>query len=395
MIPILLATALTLTEQRGQEIYVRGTSGRGTAITAVIGEGGPELPASAVPCASCHRANGRGQAEGGVTPARIDWETLTRDLDTGSRHRPPYTAALLRRAITMGIDSGGNTLQSAMPRYRFRRDDIDDLVAYIMKLSGVAPPGVHDDAVRIGVVSRDASVLATLQASAKEVRLYDRRVVFEAAQSVDESADVFAWVDINPDPRRDVPQIALAPQSAVDGPRFALFAGMAQQAAALLRVAAKHLAPAERTLMIAGGGDTAEALKTVAAASGWTLSDRPHATLLLDGSVTPKTDVVLVPAMIAAPSMYDERGRPRPNVFVALPSAAVPGDFLRQSAALAGALVVEALTRGGRELTRDGFVLALESIHDFGPSLLSFSHARHVGSDDVTVVWHDGAEPSS
>jgi len=386
--PVLLAIVLDGAQERGREIYLHGTSSRGSAITAVVSDGGTEVPASAMPCASCHEANGRGRAEGGVTPARIDWETLTRDLARAAGHRPPYNEALLRRAIAMGIDSGGNELQSAMPRYRIRRDDIDDLVAYMKVLSSVAAPGVHDDAVRIGVVSRDPSVLATLQKATQGARVYDRSLVFEAAAGIDESADLLSWIDINPDRNHDVPQIALAPQSDVDGPRFALFAGIEQQARALLRVAAKHVGA--RTLTIAGGDGE---LQSFAVANGWTLSDHASVTLLLDGSVTPKTKVVLVPATLAGAAFLDDDGRPRVNVFVALPSAAMRREFLPRSAEIAASVVVEALTRSGRELTRDGFLTALESIRDFGPALLSFSHARHVGSDDVTVVWRDGAEP--
>jgi len=115
-----------------------------------------------MPCGSCHGANGRGKSEGGVTPARIDWETLTRNLDDGDRHRPPYTEALLRRAITLGIDSGAKKLQSVMPRYRLRRDDIDDLVAYLKKLGNIeklAPDIIA--AGNIGCITQIASGTAT------------------------------------------------------------------------------------------------------------------------------------------------------------------------------------------------------------------------------------------
>jgi hypothetical protein len=398
LIPLLLAATLTLPEDRGREIYLHGRSSRG-AITAVVSEGSVEVPAAVMPCGSCHGANGRGKSEGGVTPARIDWETLTRDLDDGERHRPRYTEALLRRAITMGIDSGAKKLQSVMPRYRLQRDDLDDLVAYLKKLGSIQPPGVHEDIVRIGVAARD---LAPLQKYAGKLRVYDRRVVFESADRIDDEKDFFAYIDVL-DANSDVPQIVAtqsSPTPRLGGSQFALFAGVAQQASALVRVAATRLAPEQRTLAIvyrdATWRDTAEELRSLAMTNGWTSATigpstgDAHAILLLEPTATPSDRLLLLPAAIADPSAFDERGQPRRNVVLALPADAVENSaatFAERSVSLAASLVAEALTRSGRELTRESFIAALESIHDFGPAVLSFSRAHHTGAKDVNVVW--------
>src|SRR6516164_6877679 len=51
-----------------------------------------------------------------------------------SKYRPPYNERLVIRAVTMGIDSGGNRLNAAMPKYQLTREQADDLVAYLKRL---------------------------------------------------------------------------------------------------------------------------------------------------------------------------------------------------------------------------------------------------------------------
>jgi hypothetical protein len=399
LLPLLAAAALSAPETRGRQIYLRGRSGRGTAITAVVSDGGAEVPATVMPCGSCHGPNGRGKPEGGVVPARIDWETLTRPLDGEGRKRPPYTEAMVRRAITMGIDSGAKELQSVMPRYRFRRDDIDDLVAYLRKLGNIAPPGVHDDVVRIGVAARD---LVVLQEYGGTLRIYDRRLAFEPADRVDEADDLFAYIDVL-DSAGDIPQL-LATPGGVSPPQlgsgqFALFAGVAQQAAALVRTEAKRLPENQRTLAIvyrdSAWRDTAEELRALALANGWTSAiagpsaAEARAVLLIDRAVPPEGRLVLLPAALADATVFDEQGQPRPNVVLAFPAEAIGNEaatFSERSTRIALALVVEALTRSGRDLTREAFITAIESIHDFSEANVSFSRAHHTGSADVVVV---------
>jgi hypothetical protein len=67
-----------------------------------------------------------------------------------------------------------------------------------------------------------------------------------------------------------------------------------------------------------------------------------------------------------------------------------------QFAALAGAeLMVDALRRAGRELTREGFLAALDGIRHFKTGLvppLSFSSTRHIGSTGAWIAPVDGEE---
>ena len=147
-------TGLTPDAKRGQQIYERGTSSTGGQVEALVG-GGTKVPASVLPCVNCHRYDGLGRAEGGVNPSDIRWDVLTKPYpftDASGRTRPAYNERLLKRAITMGIDSGGNTLNSAMPRYRLSLGDATDLVAYLKEASNAPEAGVSDGAIRLGVL---------------------------------------------------------------------------------------------------------------------------------------------------------------------------------------------------------------------------------------------------
>lgn len=151
---------------RGKIIYREGRSPAATPITAVLGEGS-ELPATVVACANCHGEDGRGRSEGGITPTNITGDHLTRTyggVHPSGRRFPPYTDGLLNRAITLGVDSGGQTLASTMPRYRMSAADMADLLAYLRQLGSDLDPGVTDEEVRIGLLlpSREAGWLGPL-----------------------------------------------------------------------------------------------------------------------------------------------------------------------------------------------------------------------------------------
>ena len=46
----------------------------------------------------------------------------------------PYTDALIRRAITKGIDPAGQPLDWTMPRWQMGQEDLEDLLAYLKTL---------------------------------------------------------------------------------------------------------------------------------------------------------------------------------------------------------------------------------------------------------------------
>lgn len=146
-------------EERGRQIYLHGKSASKVPITATVG-GDTRVNAAVLPCGNCHGADGRGRPESGIVPSNLTWDVLTKPYrltNSAGRTRPPYDERLLRRAITMGTDSGGNTLSPAMPRYDLSLLDAKDLIAYIRKLGTLADPGVSDDRIRLGVVLPPAS----------------------------------------------------------------------------------------------------------------------------------------------------------------------------------------------------------------------------------------------
>jgi ABC-type branched-subunit amino acid transport system substrate-binding protein len=156
-ISLLLGAAQELSPSiaHGRQIYLSGSSADKTRITARLGDDPEPIPASTFPCANCHTYNGRGKTEGGIYPSDITWSALTKPYDVTSasgRKRGPYSEHLLRRAITMGIDSSGNALSPAMPRFQMSQGDLADLVAYIKTLGNDPRLGLTETSIRIGAI---------------------------------------------------------------------------------------------------------------------------------------------------------------------------------------------------------------------------------------------------
>lgn len=147
--------ALSNAEARGREIYLNGKSASGGDITAFVGQGLVATPATALPCGGCHGPDGLGRPEGGVVPSNITWGYLTKPYGVVSRfgeHRPAYTAATLARAITLGIDAAGKSLDVSMPRYRMGQGDLDDLLAHLKRLETYLDPGLSNDRIILGTI---------------------------------------------------------------------------------------------------------------------------------------------------------------------------------------------------------------------------------------------------
>ena len=116
---IALATASPLAN--GKAIFTTGRDLQGTRISAV--------PAAMMPyCAACHRADGSGGVHlpGGAVSADLRHKALV----TGQK--PPYTLALLERAISEGIDNTGQPLNHVMPRWRMSARDLHDVAEYVL-----------------------------------------------------------------------------------------------------------------------------------------------------------------------------------------------------------------------------------------------------------------------
>ena len=105
------ASDLSDQEIRGRALFLTGRTDE-PAPYAAVGAGNVQLPATAVPCGSCHGRDGLGGAERGGWPPNITWPVLSAPDVTPGRTRPPYSETLVVRAVTMGIDAGGNRTRS-------------------------------------------------------------------------------------------------------------------------------------------------------------------------------------------------------------------------------------------------------------------------------------------
>ncbi|MEL6866561.1 MAG: ABC transporter substrate-binding protein [Bacteroidota bacterium] len=144
-------TALNSAQERGRQIFETGESNTSQDIIALMS--GVEVPASVLPCASCHGSDGKGKPEGGIVPSNLTWPSLTRvKAEHNNRIHPAYTLKALNRAISMGLDPAGNALHKAMPRYQMSRADMNDLVAYIQTLGIANGEGVQAKSIDIGMV---------------------------------------------------------------------------------------------------------------------------------------------------------------------------------------------------------------------------------------------------
>ncbi|MDJ0838096.1 MAG: ABC transporter substrate-binding protein [Acidobacteriota bacterium] len=146
---------LTPSEERGKQIYLTGKGIGKPEIQAAFGVDATTVPGSVMPCVNCHGHDGRGRPEGGLVPSNITWTHLTKPYGAsheGGRKFPPYDLSALKRAVTMGLDSAGNKLNPAMPRYIMTHADLADLTAYLQKLGEPVVTGVTDDTVVLGVV---------------------------------------------------------------------------------------------------------------------------------------------------------------------------------------------------------------------------------------------------
>ena len=187
---------LTPQERRGKQIYLKGTSPSGQEIKAVLGDDSLAVPASTMPCASCHGYDGLGRPEGGVAPSNVTWDYLTKSyghVHPSGRQHPVFTEQTLARAITEGIDPAGNKLLVAMPTYQLSRADLSDLLAYLKRIGEDRDPGLTETAIKIGTVlpadqsEVRAAVKALLSAYFEELNsqggIYSRKLELHAVET--------------------------------------------------------------------------------------------------------------------------------------------------------------------------------------------------------------------
>ena len=146
----------------GQRIYREGIGTSGEPLKA-LGAGQAILDGKLAACVACHRRSGYGASEGQFTvrpiigPALFEEQTVAVHsprikAQLGSRLRPPYTEALLGRAIRGGLDSAGKPLDLLMPRYALSDDDLKAVSAYLATLSAQPSPGVGEEEIHFATV---------------------------------------------------------------------------------------------------------------------------------------------------------------------------------------------------------------------------------------------------
>jgi mono/diheme cytochrome c family protein len=121
-------------DSNGERIYFTGRSRSGPAIT--FSGGNMHLRMMGGGCTTCHGDD----REGGIRMMPRFWvvaPALTRDAlfedhgDDGHGDHDRYTEASLRRAISEGLDAGGEPLAESMPRWSMDERQLEDLLEYL------------------------------------------------------------------------------------------------------------------------------------------------------------------------------------------------------------------------------------------------------------------------
>lgn len=428
---IVMAAAVGAADHHaGRQLYVSGSD----AVTALVG--GSELPSTLVPCANCHGANGRGGAEGGVVASNITWLELTKPYRAetpNGRRRPAYNEQTLRRAITEGIDSAGNPLHVAMPRYAMSEADVANVIAYLKVLGSDETPGVTATTVRIGTIvppseagSQMAAVLSAYLEDAGEI--HGRRIALETiAPAALETHPPFALAGGLTDEtveaaveRAGIPlllPVSLHSDDTADNrQRFYLTPGIEAQLRGLLRFSG-----VKRVVVKAPAGNMAEMARR-AAGDEVAIADRADdstAIVFLD----PDAKLADVPAGGKSPLLFLGNLLPA-DFFNAAPSygdrirvalTTTPGDLTglaeyrafaarhsiagtqvasQLSAYAAAKALVQALKLSGRTLTRDALRASLESLYEFETGVtppLTFGRSRRIAAPRIHVATVDAS----
>jgi len=482
---------LTDSERRGKEIYLRGVSPSGREIMARLND--VDVPASAVPCGGCHGIRGEGKSEGGVTAGDITWSNLIKPYGhthpTGRKHGP-FTESSVIRAVVNGVDSAGNDLLVAMPRYKVSPEEMADLLAYLKRIDTDLDPGLTETNVTVGLVLPSSGPLAEIGAAMKDVvaayfdsvnnrgGIFSRKIELKvadagaggaatstAAQNFAHKEQVFAFVtglSAGNDPQLAV--LARTEEIPIIGPStllphlenpankylFYLLPGVAEQAMALVNYAAAQpelkrasaaLVYSDMMLTNAAGNAAAEQAKK----AGLTITKklvfkannfdaRAIVTELKNSNVESlfffvegKEHSLLLNEAVAAgwsPNLFflgTLSGRDLPpesknKIFLAFPT--VPSDVSSEglaefrelqekykiaprhtaaqlSAFAAAKVFVEGLTRAGRDLNREKFISALDTLYDYDTGVtprLTFGPNRRVGAAGAHIVTFDPAK---
>jgi ABC-type branched-subunit amino acid transport system substrate-binding protein len=485
-------TPLSAAERRGKEIYFKGTSPSGREIMTRLGE--LDLPASSFPCSGCHGMRGEGKAEAGVTAGNITWPNLIKPYghthSTGRKHGPFKESSFIR-AVVNGVDSDGNELLVAMPRYRLSPEEMADLIAYLKRIDTDLDPGLTETSVTVGLVVQSSGALAEVGAAMKDVLaayfdninsrggIFNRKIELKvadagaggaatstAAQNFAHKEQIFAFVgglSAGSDPQlaalartEEIPFIGpstLLPhlENPANKYLFYLLPGVSEQAMSLVNFAATQpelkrattaIAYSDTTLGEAAGNAAAEQakkagltitkkiafkpdnfdartvvkeLKTANVESLFFFGEAKAQASLLNEAATASwsPNLFFLGALSGKDLSVTSPPESKNKVFLAFPN--VPSDISKEamgefralqekykfqsrhivaqlSAFAAAKVFVEGLTRAGRDLNREKFISALDTLYDYETGVtprLTFGPNRRVGAAGAHIVAFD------
>ncbi len=411
----LASAELSASEERGRAIYFgeKGSALDGAKVQ--IGELETKLPARTFPCATCHGRTGLGKSERGVQPSQVTRDALTRPYsvkEASGRTRPPYTATSFRNAVRGGTDSGGNPLAEAMPRFSLTDKQLADVWAFLAVIAQASDPGISDNALTIGVVLDAGHPASTAQQRLLNVLAGDinkiggvhgRKLIFRTvapSRAGDEIENVFALVAPQGAPPSgvapSVPVVSIMPSASPSAGAFALVASEADQVSSLKRFAAEEWGVVRvKDACSEKSGDTVLIVSSQCLGPART-AKRALMTQAVFASIPPASRKTLpAETWVAIAAPLSRVARNAQSAFAQTRSrtgndkSAILAEADAYSAA---ALVIEALMRTGRDVSREGVIETLEAVRGFEGGLtppLTFGPNRHVGSRGAEIVRYD------
>lgn len=417
-------------EESGRAMFVGGKG-----LAALVGGVRTEAP-SVLACANCHGFDGLGKSEGRTIFPPVTAEAL----QAPNESRPTLSRADIRAAITAGRHKSGRSLDGLMPRYALSDGQFAGIYAYLETITSEQASGVTHDRVRIAIpasvefhaqAERAAAALARSIRSAVSGGLIHGRIVDVVAISPEQAAgsDILAAVAMIADDADDASRsfedaglpnlfpfspvlghdaapftrgagpgiddaidrlIAAAVQAGVTrlticasaAPRDDRIAALARQRGAAAKLTAR------RAPLVACSAGEAEAM--------FVFSDTPADLFAAARNMTGGGDIYglldqWAPALKMGPVGKRVRlANTRPQVFdVALKRQI---SLIDAHAEMLAPLLVEALLKTGRRLTRSKLLDAVGVVSDKAGPLPEGGTAPSVGtSRDITIITIDAS----
>lgn len=122
----------------GEQIFF---SGRGENERPISYSRGPQwLRMMGGSCSSCHGDDGKGGFQIMMSDEEapsITWEALNEEehgKDEEEEEHPPFDKRTIKRAITKGLDTSGQRLDSIMPRWEMNQTELEAMIVFLKKL---------------------------------------------------------------------------------------------------------------------------------------------------------------------------------------------------------------------------------------------------------------------